>query len=438
MTKVAVIGAGPAGMIFTYALLRSGKGYDVTVYSDRTPEQWLNHCAPTGTAFHYENVIDIEKNLGMDHWHEDAFHGEGVLLDFCPHVGAERMVVAGRWPGRGAAIDQRLRVSHWLNEVESLGARLVIEAVTAKRADEIARQNDLTVLAAGKGELGRIIPRDPERSVYDAPQRNLAMAICTGITGWDHRIDLTPVKFYFFGDIGEFFWVPYTHKTAGPTWCVLFEAKPGKALDRFGDCRSGEEVVAIAKTLMREFTPWDYEVVKDMRIVPDDPYAWLKGRFPPTVRQPFGRLPSGGLIMPVGDTAITFDPIGGQGGNTALRNAKFTADRVIARGDGPFDEEWMRAVNTDFWREHGWAAYTFNNILLEPLEEAGRILLSTAARSRRFADDFMIGNFPTPNNYFPYIQDPQAARQLVAPYLAEGEAETGPDGGVQERGEQAR
>jgi len=237
--------------------------------------------------------------------------------------------------GGGAAIDQRMRVHRWLEDIESIGGKLVIESVTAKRLDEIALASDLTVLAAGKAELGNVIGRDPVRSVYDRPQRNLSMVIVENVKGWGDRVDFTPVKFNFFGDAGEYFWVPYTHKTAGPTWCALFEAKPGGPIDKFGACTNAQEACDAAKSVIADIGGFEWEGVKDMSPVADDPYCWLKGAFPPTVRNAFGRLPSGGLVMPIGDTAITFDPIGGQGGNNASRSAKFMADAVIAHGDRP-------------------------------------------------------------------------------------------------------
>ena len=109
MRKISVIGAGPAGLIFTYALVQGG--YEVTLYSDRTPDQWLNHSTPTGTAGLYKPVVDIERELGMDFWSQDMHRMQGVLLDFKPTIdGAEKLVVCGSFGGDGGAIDQRMRV----------------------------------------------------------------------------------------------------------------------------------------------------------------------------------------------------------------------------------------------------------------------------------------------------------------------------------------
>jgi len=155
-----------------------------------------------------------------------------------------------------------------------------------------------------------------------------------------------------------------------------------------------------------------------MTPIAEDPYSWLKGRFPPTVRKPFGRLPSGALVMPIGDTAVTFDPIGGQGGNHASRNAARMANEAIARCGRRYDEAWMTDIFERWWNDNARFAYEFNNILLEPLTEAGRIMLMRAAQDRAFADRHFFGNFPRASGFFPYMTDPAAAATLVAEWEA--------------------
>ena len=237
------------------------------------------------------------------------------------------------------------------------------------------------------------------------------------VDGVDHpakgRVDINAVKFNFFGDAGEYFWVPYTHKDAGATWCWLMEAKPGGYLDKFGSVTNAEEATAAMLDVIKESAPYEYDSVKNMTPVEGDPYAWLKGAFPPTVREACGRTPSGGLVIPVGDSAILFDPVGGQGGNCAQRNSKFIAEAIIARGDGEFDEAWANEVRDDFWDNHGEAAYTFNNILLEPLTEAGRMVLGFASQNRDFADQYFTGNFNKPKNFFPWMEDAAAAEAKI-------------------------
>jgi hypothetical protein len=422
MPKISVIGSGPAGCIFSYALLR--KGFEVTLYSDRTPDQWLNHSPPTGTAYLYGNVIDIERELGMDHWSHEMFGGHGVLLDFCPKVGMKSLEATGLFEGgkQGCGIDQRMRVHRWLTDFESVGGKLVIEAVTPERVDKIAQESDLTVLAAGKADLGKLIPRDPVRSVYNTPQRHLGMTIVRSKSGkhvvdwFRDRVDYNPVKFDFFAEEGEYFWVPYQHKTAGATYCILWEARPGSKMDIFSGCKSGAEVLEAGKKVIKDMAPWEHHLMDDMEYVHEDKHGWLVGKFPPTVREPYGRLPSGKLLMPIGDTAITFDPIGGQGGNNASRNAKYVADAIIAHGDKPYDEMFLTKVNRSYWNDVARPAWDFNNILLEPITPAGKQLLMEVARNKRFASDAFFSGFPAPSKFFPYFNDMKAGKDLVRQY----------------------
>lgn len=416
MRKIAIIGSGTSGMLCAHALLQ--KGYEVTVYSDRTADEWLNHSAPTGTAFLYDINIQIEKNLGIEYWQDNAFYGGGVFLDFQPTAGADRLVMAGRFQsGRGAAIDIRMRIHRWMNDFEKQGGKIVIGNISLEQLNDISRDNDLTLLAAGKGEIGKIVPRDPNRSVYDKPQRNLCMVVVEGIDKIaGDRVDFDPVKFNFYGDAGEFFWVPYTHKSGKHTWCALFEAKQGSYLDGFGEVSNAEEAVDAALAIIKQYAPFEYEYVKDMYPVKDDPYCWLKGRFPPTVRKAYGKTEADGLVIPVGDTAITFDPIGGQGGNTAQKNSWHWASAIINRGEQAYTEEWASEIWEDFWVKQGWPSYTFNNILLEPLTETGREILVYSAKDRVFADVAFIGNFHSPANFFPWFEDLDAAKNKIAQF----------------------
>lgn len=414
MRKIAIIGSGTTSLYIAHKLQQHG--YHVTVYSDRTAEDWLHRSAPTGTAYLYECNVMLEREIGIEHWYDTAFHGQGVHLDFQPTVGAPRLEMTGNFAGEGAAIDIRMRIARWMNDFENGSGKLVIGAVDISALDSIARKADLTLLAAGKGEVGKIIPRDALRSVYDRPQRMLSMGIVEGVTHpCPERADIRAVKFNFFADAGEYFWVPYTHKDAGATWCWLLEAKPGSYLDCMADVRSAAQANDAMRQLIKSYAPYEWPHVEQMRPVAGDEHAWLKGAFPPTVREASARL-AGGLVIPVGDTAITFDPIGGQGGNCAQRNAKFVADAIIARGEQVFDEAWASRLRDDFWNYHGRAAYAFNNILLEPLTEAGQLVLGYASQNRAFANQHFIGNMASPNDFFPWFSDPVLARAKIAEF----------------------
>ena len=418
MRTIAIVGSGQAGLLAAHGLLKAG--YRVTLFSDRTAVQWLNESRPTGTAARFHQSLEFERELGLNHWEAGAPKGEGVHLTFSPAKNNRLLTLAGRLENYFLAIDLRLQSHRWMNDFAALGGKLEIENVNVKRLDEIAGAHELTIVAAGRADLSGIFERDAERSVYDKPQRNLTMIITKGGRMGFDGVPFLPVKFNFFAPYGESFYVPYYHKDHGPTWNMLMEAKAGGPLDKFGDCKSGEQAVETYKQVMKEMIPWDYGWARDMELA--DPNGWLVGRFAPTVRKPVGRLPSGRLVTPLGDTAMQLDPIGGQGANNGNKMARNMVESIIARRDRPFDAPWMTETFERFYAQSGGITYTFNNILLEPITEAGKQLLiaqyGSDGRARgangkqRIADAF-IENFNDANGLTPAFMDARKAHAVI-------------------------
>jgi hypothetical protein len=418
MAKVAIVGAGQAGMLTAHALHQ--RGYDVTVYSDKTPEDFLTKARPTGSAFRFKMALDWERELGLEHWADQAPHGEGVHLTFSPKKGNQLLTLLGRLDDYGLAIDVRLQSATWMREFEERGGRIEIENVTPERLDDIAGANDLTIVAGGRPAAG-LFEHDAERSHYTTPQRQLAMVNVTGIDMvMPYAPWFTPVKFNFFGDAGEAFWVPWFSKDLQPSWSLIFEAKgENSPFDRFRECRSAEEMLATGKRVIQDMTPWDAEWVADA--VPCDENAWLTGSFVPEVRKVVGTLPSGRNVMALGDTAQALDPIGGQGANNGNKMSRVYVESIVERGEGPFDAAWMEQTFDRFWERHHWIE-DFNHILLEPLTGAGKMLLmaqygSTAkpgddSPQQKIANTFF-NNFNDPAMATPAFQDTKLAKQAV-------------------------
>lgn len=415
---IAIVGSGIVGLIAAHGLRRSG--HRVTLYSDRTAEQWLRESRPTGTAARFEMALSYERALGLNHWDDAAPCGEGVFLTFCPTRHNQLVRLLGRSAKPFQAVDMRLQCHRWMNDFEDAGGELVIEPVSVERLDAIAATSDLTIVAAGKAELARLFERDAVRSVYDAPKRHLAMVIATGPMAVD-GCPFQPVKFEFLGTDGEIFFVPYLHRDAGPSWNIVIEGQPGSRIDRFSDATSGEEVLSIAKNVVRELFPWSDAWMQSMRLA--DPLGWLTGRIAPTVRKPFAVLPSGRVVAALGDAAISYDPVAAQGANSGVKQAMHFVESVDAHGDRPFDAQWIAQTFDAFWNEHARWACAFNNLFLEPLTPAGQELLiaqygsdgvaSNTSGRQRIADAFF-ANFNDPRELTPAFLDMDAARAFIA------------------------
>jgi 2-polyprenyl-6-methoxyphenol hydroxylase-like FAD-dependent oxidoreductase len=417
MRQIAIVGSGIAGLVAAHGLRRAG--YGVTLYSDRTPEQWLHESRPTGTAARFDLALSYERELGLNHWDDVAPKGEGVFLTFCPTAHNQLVRLLGRGERPFQAVDLRLQSHRWMHDLEAVGGRVEIESVDVSRLDAIAAEHDLTVVAAGRADLARLFVRDDSRSVFTKPQRNLCMIITRGGKMAVDGAPFLPVKFDFLGTDGEVFFIPYLHKDYGPAWNILFEAKPGSRMDRFGGVKSGEEAVAVAKEVVRQLFPWNSEWMRDMELA--DPLGWLTGAFTPFVRKPVGHLPSGRVVQALGDTAISFDPIAAQGANSAVKQARHLVGAVVAREERPFDAGWMTETFDDYYEVYARPAATFSNLLLEPITAAAQELLIAQYGSdgtgdsppQRVANAFW-SNFDDPRRVTDCFVDMEKSRALIS------------------------
>jgi hypothetical protein len=382
------------------------KGYHVTVYTNRTPDDISSGKVMSSQCMFGES-LKIERDLGLNQWEAACPLIEGIGFTV-PHPelpGQKAIDWAARLDRPAQAVDQRVKMPVWMNMVEQRGGKLVIQDVGVAELEVLTAENDLVVLAAGKGEVVKLFERDVSRSTFDKPQRTLAL---TYVNGLEAAPNFSRVAFNLIPGIGEYFVFP-SLTTSGPCEIMVFEGVPGGPLDCWRDVKSPQEHLAQSKKLLDTFLPWEANRARKAELT--DANGVLAGSFAPTVRKPVLTLPSGRLVFGLADAVVVNDPITGQGANNATKAAKVYLDAIIAHGDQAFTQDWMQATFDLSWNYAQWVTTWTNTMLGEPPQHILN-LLGAAGQMPALASAFA-NNFDNPPDFFPWWLDPEACNAFV-------------------------
>ncbi|MGW4364585.1 styrene monooxygenase/indole monooxygenase family protein [Nocardia takedensis] len=371
--SAAIVGAGQTGVTAAIGLLAAG--FTVTIYSDRDQRSLRDDVPATGTALEFGVTQQAEIALGLDPFTARAPRHTGLSVRIAGPDNAELIGFDGTFDGYvGVAVDTRLKADERLTAFRERGGEFVVGPVTLELLDTIAAEHDLTLVATGRGGLSDLFAVDDARTVYDAPQRSLLTVTVKGLgfgpEVFAHRSVAGGAHsgFSIFAEQGEAWWGPYLHKDAGPTWAFLGWARPGSDWERrFAAADSAESAHRIVTELYRDYIDWDLPEVLATEVIAEDPHSWLKGAVRPVVREGVGRTASGHVVGALGDTAIAYDPIAGQGAQSGL----IQAQRLVAAAavhDGPFDEAWLGARYAEFLAARGDAANRVTRLFLSDPE----------------------------------------------------------------------
>ncbi|WP_143264433.1 styrene monooxygenase/indole monooxygenase family protein, partial [Amycolatopsis kentuckyensis] len=308
MRRIGIVGAGQAGLVLGIGLRQLG--YDVTVFAERSAAEVRagrlisNQCL-------FAPALERERALGINFWDADASPVREVAFA-AAGAGAEPAIAWRVGLDRHAqSVDQRVKVSDWMGEFERLGGELRIRRVGPDELDACAREFELLVVAAGRGpQFDSLFPRDDERSPYREPQRAIGIFYVAG------DVDAVPGLTFGMAEVGEFFLLPVL-SVHGPVHGLGFFGVPGGPMDVWDGVTDVGQHYEMARKLLRAHYPWQAALLDEAH--PVAPTELLHGRITPVVRRPVGTLPSGAKVLAMGDTAVTNDPIGGQGANMAAR-----------------------------------------------------------------------------------------------------------------------
>lgn len=414
MKSIAIIGAGPVGLHFGFALLKAGIS-KVTLFSDRTPEVYgAGKLANTAAFFAY--VQEKEKSLGLNFWDDVTPRGMGLHLEVHLPTGATVATIdaAFRDGVTAQGVDYRIRIPRWMQEFVHRGGDLRIENIDAERLDAIASEYDATFVAVGKGAMNGLFERDAERSEFDKPARHMGVLLLEGesITGRDAwpEVGFPHLRLHTIFGVGDVFSIPMYGKPGVPCRGMAFEAIPGSPFDQFADAQSGEALLEIGLNLMRKFLPGDVPEFSQASLC--EPGSWITGALTPTIRKPVGHTLSGYPVMGLGDVVMLTDPLAGQGANNGIRMAHRVAEELIDLGPRIADADWMKQAFEDYWDDYGQYPIEFTNRLLKDPGPSLMVILQAAGSDQRVADAFATA-FTDPKTMVPWLRSVEDAKRFV-------------------------
>ncbi|MGW5422543.1 styrene monooxygenase/indole monooxygenase family protein [Streptomyces sp. NPDC003943] len=399
MRKILIVGAGQSGLQLALGL--QSKGYEVTLMSNRTADE-IRSGRVMSTQCMFDTALQHERDLGINFWESQAPRIEGLGVSVAAPDGTRAIDWVGRLDGYAQSVDQRVKMAGWLETFAQRGGQLVIHGAAVGDLDYFARGYDLVLVAAGKGELVSMFGRDADRSPYGEPQRALAVSYVHGLGPRPEHPDFDAVRCNLVPGVGELFVMP-TLTTSGRADILFWEGVPGGPVDAFKGVKDPADHLALTLELMEKFTPWEYARATKVELT--DAGGTLAGRYAPTVRNPIGRLPGGGLVLGVADVVVANDPITGQGANSAAKCAAAYLDSIVGHGDRPFDEAWMRATFDRYWDTARHVTKWTNAMLGVPPEHV-LSLIGAAGQLQPVADRFANG-FDDPADFENFFFEPE-------------------------------
>lgn len=407
MKNIAIVGAGQSGLQLGFELLNRA-GFQVTLYTDKNAEQVLNSTAPP-VPIQFNPSLGYEKDLKLNFWQqESALHIDGVRFQLFAPQGEKVLTIEAPLQVKAQTIDLRLKFSTWLQEFEKRQGKVVIADINVDLLEKAAKAHDALFVATGKNGFNTIFEQDNAKTRYNKPQRHLALFYTKGAElNYQDNPASGGSSYNIMQGAGELIMSPFLSKEKERIFYLLFEAVPGGPMDFFDKNQSAAQQLEKAKQFIKNHYPELFEMIKNTVIVGSS--EWVCGAITPYVRKPVGKLPSGNLVMAIGDMLILNDPVMAQGLNGASKLARHVANHITQ--EATFTKEWINEVFKSYWQ-----TAQYNNeityAMLEGPQPHQQQLLFAASQHNSIANDFVngIGNAVS---MYPWFGDPVEAERYL-------------------------
>jgi 2-polyprenyl-6-methoxyphenol hydroxylase-like FAD-dependent oxidoreductase len=272
----------------------------------------------------------------------------------------------------------------------------------------LGERHELLVVAAGRGALTDVFPRDPARSPYTSAPRHLAGGLFDGVRPTEEpgmAVHVVPGA----GEIHA----PAYHSFTGRVTALLVEAVPGGPFTAVTDRDHREDPGRFVEELLELITAYAPSLrarIDAREFAPARPVDLMRGAVVPGVRRGWARLADDRYALAVGDAWITNDPLTAQGANLGSALAFQLAD-ALREHSGPYDEAFCRTVSERMWAT-ARPVVDWTNLFVGPPPPQLDTLLTAAAADQRVADAY-VARLDRPDAMWQCVRSPESTAEFI-------------------------
>ncbi|MDA8372287.1 MAG: FAD-binding oxidoreductase [Nocardiopsaceae bacterium] len=334
MRRVLIVGGGQSGLQLALCLLEHD--YDVTLMTVHNASELYAGRAVSAQIL-YDKSRGSEREYGLNFWDEVAPPLTAFRASSYGSDGTRFFDWIGRTEAPAHSIDERVKMSVWLEILEERGGKVVLHGATGSDLDHLTRMFDLTIVAAGHSGLADMFSVDTSRELARMPP--VATAIAYVEESPDHPdqeigININP-------ELGHLATWP-AYSVNGRCSLMLLTGRASGPMSRFPQRISPQEHLELMLQLMAEYFPHRHREYRGARLADDRAVALDHTH--PLVRHPIAHLPSGGSVLGMGDTVVVTSVAMLQEANNAAMAAKVYLDAILEHGDRPFDGDFMQST----------------------------------------------------------------------------------------------
>ncbi|WP_408006122.1 styrene monooxygenase/indole monooxygenase family protein [Pseudalkalibacillus sp. A8] len=366
--RIGIIGTGTAGLHLAYALKED---FDVSIFHSTSPEE-IRNGRVLSTQVHFGSARARERRFQMPEWHTRLIESIHIT------IGAQKLF-AGRLKESASSVDQRLYVSHYMDDLKNKGVSFCHTKVEKDQFEKLTDEFDLVVDCSGRTGQLFSFPIEESLTPFQQPQRKCIVGYFKGIQ------DNKPlgVNVTILPGMGEMFEIPALTEVGGVTILFIMPI-PDQKLDVFKGVKNPVEFTEKMREVLETHFPNVSKRVDKERFFLADENGFLQVAVKPEIRRPHITF-NEKLVLGCGDSVFLNDPITGQGCNLASYCAEQLYETLI---DYKF-VDWDNSLGEEYWartKPFVKEVTEWTNAMTQPIPEHIIGLLLKGAEDSSIAD----------------------------------------------------